>query len=137
MWCVLDKQDWDWAKHYSWRNVGRPASRLNAPRGEYKKLTQEIARRMFGKTEVQGMYIEHIDGNPYNCRRVNLRLATSPHEKKVYFRTLDEALEAQKKAQQEDQDAVIAEPAKKRPRPILYDPDEDDYFGDEYIYDAD
>ena len=59
------------------------------------------------------------------------------HKYLRYFNTLDEALEAQKKAQQEDQDAVIAEPAKKRPRPKFIDSDEDDYFGDEYIYDAD
>jgi len=87
---------------------------------------------MYGKEAVEGMHIEHIDGNIFNCRRVNLRLATSPNEKKDnarcspgvcwwekskekwvacvghkylrYFDSLDEALEAQKKAQQEDQE---------------------------------
>ena len=140
VWCILDKQDWDWAKHYQWRKIGKHAHRLKAPQGESKLLHREIARRMSGKKEADGMHIEHIDGNTFNCRRINIRLATSPNEKKDsvrcspgvcwwvkpkkqwvacvghkylrYFNTLDEALEAQKKAQQEDEDedAVIAEP---------------------------
>ena len=144
-WCVLDKQDWDWAKHFQWRNIGKRVQREGAPAGQSRYLDLEIARRMFGKEEAADMYVEHIDGDPFNCRRVNLRLATAPTEKKAnprcapgvcwwvkpkkqwvacvghkylrYFETLDEAIEAQKQAEQED-DAVAAPgaPAKRRKR---------------------
>jgi len=55
------------------------------------------------------------------------------HKYLRYFNTLDEALEAQKKAQQEDQDAVIAKPAKKRTRPFFIDSDDDFFHEDAYI----
>ena len=61
----------------------------------------------------------------------NKFVACVGHKYLRYFDSLDEALEAQKKAQQEDQDAVIAEPAKKRS--MFYDPDDDDFF-DEVAY---
>jgi len=48
------------------------------------------------------------------------------HKYLRYFSTLDEALEAQKKAQQEDGD-VVAEPVKKCSRPIFGD-DADDIY---------
>mgnify|MGYP001205256710 CR=1 FL=1 len=144
--CLVDKQDWDWAKHDIWFDAGDMVARM-ASDGEVEDLATFIGYRMF-PNQARYTRIEHTDGNPFNCRRVNLRLvqfaeeekdssACSPgtcwwvesrkqwvacvgHKYLRYFNSQEEALDAQKKAQED----VITEPAKKRPRPKFYDSSE-------------
>jgi len=75
-WVVLDKQDWDWAKNYSWHTTAGGYARRGIGKGKWIFLHREIAKRKFGKTSVEGMMIDHIDRNPCNNRRANIRLAT-------------------------------------------------------------
>ena len=77
-WCVLDKQDWDWAKRYNWgigHYVVRTVQREGKPTTVF--LHKRIAERMFSEAERMGKVVDHIDRNPRNNRRKNLRLATS------------------------------------------------------------
>ena len=55
---------------------GYPVTRSNG--GKYRKLT----RLMFGIVDEPGMDVDHIDGNPRNERRSNLRL--TGHRKNMW-----------------------------------------------------
>ena len=77
-WTVLDRQDWEWAKDFKWYQGNGYAVR-NVKRDEkvtISRLHREIAARMFGEDELKGKQVDHIDRNPLNNSRSNLRLAT-------------------------------------------------------------
>ncbi|MGH2478191.1 MAG: HNH endonuclease [Ktedonobacteraceae bacterium] len=50
-----------------------PIGRYNGP---IVKLHRIVAERMIGKPIPKDMVVDHIDGDPLNCHRDNLRIAT-------------------------------------------------------------
>mgnify|MGYP000650107471 CR=1 FL=1 len=75
--CLLDLQDFQWAKEFSWSHCSGYAKRVRKIDGKQRTicLHVEIAKKMFLAIP-EGMQIDHKDRNPLNNRRFNLRLAT-------------------------------------------------------------
>lgn len=69
---ILDAED-SWATAKSWWFDGRY---VKGDGGE-KYLHREIVARALGGPVPDGMLVDHIDGNPLNMRRGNLRVCTS------------------------------------------------------------
>lgn len=66
---IFDEEDLELVRSYRWyMSNGYPVTRSNG--GRYRKLT----RLMFGIAEESGTDVDHIDGNPGNERRKNLRV---------------------------------------------------------------
>lgn len=74
---IFDGEDLELVRSYRWyMSNGYPVTRSNG--GKYRKLT----RLMFGIADEPDMDVDHIDGDPGNERRSNLRL--SGHRKNMW-----------------------------------------------------
>lgn len=65
---LLDDEDYEWAKSYSWHFVNdRPAARIG-------RKYIGIHRLIMGVKTGEDVIVDHIDGNPLNNQKSNLRI---------------------------------------------------------------
>jgi hypothetical protein len=65
---LLDDEDYEWARSYKWHFVNdRPATKVN---GKYTG----IHRLIMGIKVGEDVIVDHIDGNPLNNQKSNLRV---------------------------------------------------------------
>jgi hypothetical protein len=78
---VIDAEDKDLARH-RWRAISRsrscylPVAGRHGGHGVLALLHREVLGRAIGRPLLPTEMVDHIDGNPLNNRRSNLRLAT-------------------------------------------------------------
>lgn len=65
---LLDDEDYEWAKGYRWKFVNdRPATKVG---GKYQGIHRLIMKVKPGEDVI----VDHIDGNPLNNQKSNLRI---------------------------------------------------------------
>jgi hypothetical protein len=73
----VDDEDYEWLNQYKWSFEGRCASRgVRHPHATDKGITQKMHRLIMGLEFGDKRVVDHIDGNPLNNRRSNLRVCT-------------------------------------------------------------
>ena len=73
---IVDDADYEWLSRHKWHVVG-PDRRLYAGR---KHMVNGVKTTLFMHVAIMnppdGMQVDHIDGNQFNCQRANMRNAT-------------------------------------------------------------
>ncbi len=73
---LLDDEDWEILRHFKWCYSQGRATRRQRYRGGYSNHLTRLHRVIMGVCGTPNVPVDHIDGNPLNNQRSNLRLCT-------------------------------------------------------------
>lgn len=79
---IVDDEDYEWLNSYRWCYDGRYAQRRN-------KIEGHVRMHMLIMKPQKGMGVDHINGNPLDNRRLNLRVCSQGENSKNMSKHFD------------------------------------------------